>query len=309
MNLTNLEIFSEAYRTGNFSAVARQRHVTPSSISRAIAALETELGVLLFYRSTRNISPTEAGIKLVERLDLHLDALRAIKADIAETRETASGLLRVSTSHSFGIERIGPILSDFRAAYPKITLDLSLSDRIVDIVGERFDLAIRHGPLPDSSLIAKPLLRTRYFACASPHFLRANGPIKTVKEISKHHCLTFSLPGFSNVWQFKNSKGKLTEVPIRGTLSANSGLVLRQSALRGDGIVLLSDWIIGRDIRDGRLIDLFPNLIASPTNFQTAISAVYPNRTHTPKKVSVFVSFLRDSLNRVNELVARPAER
>ena len=296
MNLANLEMFSEVYRVGNFSAVARQRNVSPSAVSRAVAALEAELGVLLFYRTTRKIAPTEAAALLAEQVDTHLEALQSIRTTITDTRETANGILRVSASHSFGIVKLGPIIPEFRAAYPDIKVDLVLTDRIVDIVGERFDVVIRHGPLPDSSLVAKTILRTRYYACASPAYLGKIQPVKKVQDITDLNCLTFPLPGFANIWRFKNARGQETEVPIRGVMSANSGIILRENALRGDGIVLLSDWIIGDDLASGKLVDLFPSMIATPSNFQTAISAVYPHRKHTPKKVSVFIGFLQRKL-------------
>jgi DNA-binding transcriptional LysR family regulator len=294
MNLTNLEIFSEVCRIGNFSAVARQRNISPSAVSRAVAALEAELGVLLFYRTTRKISPTEAAVMLANQVDTHLEALHSIRTNISDTREKANGVLRVSASHSFGIVKLGPIIPEFRAKYPDIKVDLALTDRIVDIVGERFDVAIRHGPMPDSSFVAKTILRTKYYACASPTYLeKITSPIKEVLDIADLHCLTFPLPGFANIWRFRNSKGQETEVPIRGVMSVNSGIVLRESALRGDGIVLLSDWIVGDDLESGKLVDLFPSMTATPSNYQTGISAVYPHRKHTPKKVSVFIEFLQ----------------
>lgn len=297
MNLTNLEIFSQVYREGSFSAVARQRGVSPSAISRAIGSLEADLSTLLFYRTTRQVAPTEAAQLLVDDLEQPMEALRSIRSRIVDEGDQVSGRLRVSASHSFGIRCLGPHLAEFAALYPGITIDIALTDRVIDIVGERFDLAIRHGPLPDSSLIAKPIMRTRYFACASPAWLERNGQPATVEEIGKLDCLTFPLPGFATIWRFKSPAGEEIEVPIVSTLSANSGLILRESALHGQGIVLLSDWIIGKDLMEGRLIDLFPDMIATPTNYQTAISAVYSNRSRTPKKVSTFVSFLRSRLS------------
>ncbi len=292
MNLVDLEIFREIYRVGSFSAVARQRRVSPSAISRVIAALEHELGVLLFYRTTRKISPTEAADLLAEQIDTHLEALLSIRANIHDTHESPSGTLRVSASHSFGTTKLSPLIPEFHAAYPNIKLDLVLTDRIVDIIEERFDVAIRHGPLPDSSFIAKTVLRTKYYACASPDYLNKVKPITKVTDISDLDCLTFPLPGFANIWRFRDSKGRETEVPIQSAMSANSGLVLRECALKGNGIVLLSDWLIGDDLLTGKLINLFPHLTATPTNFQTIISAVYPNRQYTPKKVLALVNFL-----------------
>jgi DNA-binding transcriptional LysR family regulator len=304
MNLTNLEIFSEVYRSGSFSAVARQRNVSPSAISRSVATLEKDMDALLFYRTTRQIAPTEAAIILAEQVEHQIEALRSIRSRVADAGDQVTGRLRVSASHSFGIKCLGPHLADFTDAYPNVTLDIALNDRVVDIVGERYDLAFRHGPLPDSSLIAKPVLRTRYFVCASPEWLKRNGQPKDVQEIEKLDCLTFPLPGFASVWRFKSRNGKETEVSIHGAMSANSGLILRECALDGQGIALLSDWIIGKDLAAGRLIDLFPEVTATPTNYHTAISAVYPHRNRTPKKVSAFVTFIQSRLSGARRSVA-----
>lgn len=169
MNLTALDIFVDVMRKGSLSAVARDRDTTPSSISRAIAALEAELGARLFQRSTRKVEPTEAAVLLLARVEPHLDGLRRAQEAVADTTGVARGKLRVSASTSFGIQCIGPLLAEFAELHPALAIELHLTDAVVDLIGERFDLAIRHGPLPDSSLIAQPLIATRYSRA------RANG--------------------------------------------------------------------------------------------------------------------------------------
>lgn len=293
MKLSNLDLFEEVYRRGSFSAVARSRDVAPSVVSRAIAALEEDLGTLLFYRTTRKIAPTEAAVLLAQEVEQHLDALRSLRATLSDAVDAPSGVLRISASHSFGTHCLSDAIPAFCAKFPNVTVELALSDQHVDIVGDRFDVAVRHGPLPDSSMIARPIMRTRYHACASATYLSDAGQPSTPSEIADRACLTFPLPGFSNLWRFRDRDGREYEVSIRSALSANSGLVLRNCALQGQGIVLLSDWLIGQDLSDGRLIDLFPDLEATPTNFQTTISVVYPNRKYVPRKVTAFVSFIQ----------------
>ena len=293
MKLSNLDLFEEVYRRGSFSAVARSRDVAPSVVSRAIAALEAELGALLFYRTTRQIAPTEAAVLLAQMVEQHLDALRSLRTTLHDAGDAPSGVLRISASHSFGAHCLSRAIPAFCAKYPKVTVQLSLTDQLADIVGDRFDVALRHGPLPDSSMIARPIMRTRYHACASPAYIAAAGSPSVPSEIADRACLTFPLPGFSNLWRFRDVEGREHEVPVRSSLSANSGLVLRNCALQGLGIVLLSDWLVGQDLAEGRLIDLFPDHEATPTNFQTTISAIYPNRKHVPRKVAVFVSFVQ----------------
>lgn len=296
MKLSSLELFEDVYRRGSFSAAARARNVAPSVISRTIAALEAELGTLLFYRTTRRIAPTEAADLLMGRIEQHLDALQSLRGTIGDMADAPSGTLRVSASHAFGIHCLGRVIPAFCAAYPGVRVDLTLDDRVVDIVGDRFDLALRHGPLADSSMISRTILRTRYHVCASPAYLAQAGRPAAPDDIGERDCLTFPLPGFSDVWRFKDAGGRESEIPVRSALSANSGLVLRDCALQGLGIVLLSDWLIGADLAEGRLVDLFPDHVATPSNFWTVISAVYPNRVHVPRKVTAFLSFLEGHL-------------
>lgn len=296
MKLSNLELFEDVYRQGSFSAVARSRNVAPSVVSRAIASLEEELGALLFYRTTRKTAPTEAATMLAREVSQHLDALRSLRTTLTESSDTPTGHLRISASHSFGIRCLGRIVPAFCKRYPGITIALSLTDRLVDIVGDGFDVALRHGPLPDSTMIARPVLQTRYHVCASPEYLARSGQPANPPDLAGRQCLTFPLPGFANIWRFRDSESRECEVAIQSAFSANSGLVLRDCALQGFGPVLLSDWLIGDDLDEGRLVDIFPTYHVTPTNFQTAISAVYPNRKYTPRKVKLFVDFLQENL-------------
>jgi DNA-binding transcriptional LysR family regulator len=294
MDLPSLEIFADVVRTKSFSAVARQRDVSPSAISRVVAALEADLGARLFNRSTRRLAPTEAALLLLERIEPHLVGLRQAFAETADVSDQLSGVLRVTTSTSFGVERLAPLLGEFAALHPKLKLDLLVTDRIVHLIAERFDLALRHGPMPDSTLAVQMLLSTRYYVAASPSYLARHGRPATPRELAKHECLTF--PGFAGAWRLRDAKGRVYEAPFAARIAVNSGLVLRRCALDGAGIVLLSDWLIGEDLRSGRLVDLFPRHRATPTAFDTRISAVYPSRKLVPRKVRAFVEFLKQRL-------------
>ena len=296
MNLTALDIFVDVMRKGSLSAVARDRDTTPSSISRTIASLESELGARLFQRTTRRVEPTEAATLLLARVEPHLDGLRRAQEAVADSTGVARGRLRVTASTSFGVTCIGPLLSEFAQLHPALAIELHLTDAVVDLIGERFDLAIRHGPLPDSNLIAQPLIATRYFACASEGLLQRLGRPAAPEELARFPCLAFPLPGFATTWRFRDARDQVTDVAIAGNITVNSGIVLRQCALDGAGVVLLSDWLIGDDLKAGRLIDLFPHYVASPSNFQTAISAVYPSRKQVPRKVKLLVDYLRRRL-------------
>ena len=296
MDLPSLEIFVDVVRKGSLSAVARDRGMSPSSISRVITGLEADLGARLFYRTTRRLAPTESGLLLLARIEPHLEELRQALDAIADSAEVVSGVLRVTTSTSFAVARLSSLLGEFATLYPDLSVELFVTDRVVDLVGERFDLALRHGPLPDSTLVAQTLLSTRYYATASPAYVSRYGRPATPTDLSNHHCLMFPLPGFASFWRFRDAAGHVEEAPVSGRILVNSGLVLRRCALDGAGIVLLSDWLIGDDIENGGLIDLFPEHRVTPTNFDTVLSAVYPSRRLVPRKVRALVDFLRERL-------------
>ena len=318
MNLSTLDIFVDVMRGKSLSAVARHRQTTPSSVSRAIAALEAELGTRLFQRTTRSVAPTEAAVELLARIEPHLEGLRHAHEAIAETSGAARGALRVTASVSFGVQCIGPLLGEFARLHPALTLELHLTDVVVDLVADRFDLGIRHGPLPDSNLVAQTLIATRYFVCASPGYIQHAGRPQEPRDLRHHRCLVFPLPGFATTWRFRerfrerfggqsrDAHDLFIEAAVSPSITVNSGLVLRQCALDGVGIALLSDWLIGDDLRSGRLVDLFPRHVVSPTSFDTAISAVYPSRKHVPRKVKLLIDFLQQRLGGGDRLLTEP---
>jgi DNA-binding transcriptional LysR family regulator len=317
MDLSALEVFADVVRKGSLSAVARERDVAPSSISRTITALEADLGARLFQRTTRRIAPTEAALLFLARIEPHLEGLRRAREAVSDATETVSGVLRVTASPSFGGERIGPLHADFASRYPSLKVELVLTDRVVDLVAERFDLALRHGPLPDSTLVVQPLVTTRYHVVASPTYVKRHGKPRTPADLARHQCLTFPLPGFATFWRFRDEKGRTEEAPVSGRIVVNSGVVLRRCALDGAGIVLLSDWLVGPDMKRKRLVDLFPRHRVTPSHFETAISAVYPSRQQhrvtpshfetaisavypsrqqLPRKVRALIDFLKERL-------------
>jgi DNA-binding transcriptional LysR family regulator len=297
MDPTALEILIDVIRTGSFSAAARERHLTTSTVSRIIASLETKLDTRLLQRSTRRLKPTDAALLLIEKVEPHLAGLRRAQEELIGIADKASGTLRITASTSFGIHRLSPLLTEFSRLHPALTLELHLTDAIVDLVAQRYDVALRHGALKDSSLVAQRLLKPRYFLCASPSYLRAQGKLRDIDDIAKHRCLVFSQSKANPTWLFKRRRGPVERVKIKAAISVNSGLALRQCVLDGAGIALLSDWLIGDDLASGRLVDLFPTIAVSPTSFQSAICAVYPSRQQVPRKVTAFIEFLRKRLN------------
>ena len=247
-------------RLGSFAAAARELHVDPSSVSRVVAALEAKLGTRLFQRNTRQLAMTEAGAVFVQRVAPLLEELQQVRDAVADSATTMRGTLRVTASNAFGMRRIVPVLPAFCRAHPQLNLDLILTDTVVDLVAERIDVAVRLGALRDSTLIALPLLRTRYRVVASPGWLAALAEAPRTPEDLQHcDCVTFAMPGFRDRWLFRRTEdGSSVAVMVQPRLLLTNGLALRECALIGLGASLLPDWLIDDDLAAGCLVDLYP---------------------------------------------------
>lgn len=288
-----LQIFVEVVRQGSFAAVARDRNLDPSSVSRTIAGLEEELGIRLFHRTTRRLSLTEAGTVYFERIEPLVEEMQQAVHVAKDISGEPKGTLRLTTSVSFGQKCIVPLLADFQLTYPDLTVDLLLTDAIVDLFAERIDVAIRLGLLADSALIAQRLMQTHYAVCASPDYLKRHGQPQKPTDIAHHHCLLFPLEGFRSRWIFKDRHGTISEVPVQGRTIISNAIALQQCAIAGMGLALLPDWLVNEDLEAGRLLNLFPDDEVTATAFNTAAWMVYPSRTYVPLKVRVLIEFLK----------------
>ncbi|KAM3098246.1 LysR substrate-binding domain-containing protein [Phormidesmis sp. 146-12] len=297
MELSVLQTFVDVVKQGSFAAVARERNVDPSSVSRAIAGLEEELGIRLLQRTTRQLSPTEAGMAYFQRIEPLVDEMQQAIDVAADISGQPKGTLRITASVSFGLKRIVPLLPDFKSRYPDLTVDLFLTDTTVDLFTERIDLAIRLGLLTDSTLIAQQLMQTRYFVCASPQYLNQKGHPKIPSDIENHTCLLFPLAGFRSRWRFKNRDQEETEVFVQGHTIISNAIALQHCAIAGMGLALLPNWLIEDDLRDGRLVDVFASYAVTATEFCTAAWLVYPSRAYVPLKVRVFIDFLKQFIS------------
>jgi DNA-binding transcriptional LysR family regulator len=293
MDISVLQLFIEVIRQGSFAAAARERNVDPSSVSRAIAGLEEELGIRLLQRTTRQLSPTEAGMAYFQRIEPLVEEMQQAIDVAADMSGQPKGTLRITASVSFGLKRVVPLLPDFRSRYPDLTIDLLLIDTNVDLLTERIDLAIRLGMLADSTLIAQQLIQTHYFVCASPQYLQQMGHPKNPNDIENHNCLLFPLAGFRSRWRFKKSDQEETEVLVQGDTIISNAIALQQCAIAGMGLALLPNWLIEDDLRDDRLVNVFPSYDVTATDFHTAAWLVYPSRAYVPLKVRVFIDFLK----------------
>jgi len=303
MDIENLELFSEVALAGSFAAVARLRGRHASSVSRAISILESELGLRLFQRTTRQVSLTEAGQLFLARLEPLLGGLNEAKAEALAASSEPEGTLRLTVSVSFGQQLIVPLLAKYQAQFPRISLDLLMTDVNLDLIAERVDLAIRLGARPSGDFICAKFIDTRYRVCASPDYLARNGPIEVPGDISAHRSLVLPLPGFRSRWQFRgdNPKGECVTqtVAIAGDFAISNAIALRECAIAGMGPALLAHWMVGDAIASGKLIDLFPAHQVTPMVHNPAVWLVYPSRVFLAKKVRVSIDFFKAHVRRL----------
>ncbi len=299
MDISTLRTLVDVMRRGSFAAVARAHDLDPSSISRSIAALEDEIGFKLFQRTTRRLAPTEAGALYFERIQPLVEELDRARLEAVDLASAPAGNLRVTASVSFGQKCLAPLLPALRESYPALSIELILSDSVLDLIEERIDVAIRLGPPADSSLIGTQLMRTRYRVCASPAYLKQHAAMKEPADLADRDCLLFPLRGFRNRWRFRSKDGALLEVPVKGKVVISSALALHRAALDGLGPVLLADWLLDDDIARGALVDLFPQHHVTATDFDTAAWILYPSRGYVPLKLRAFIDFLKRHFQKV----------
>lgn len=296
MNRDDLALFLDVARLGSFAAVARQREMDPSSVSRAIAGLEAAIGVRLFQRSTRTLTLTEAGEQYLFRAAPLLEELDRIAAEARQMQARAAGTLRLSAAVSFGQFCIVPLLGAFRDRHPEVRLECLFTDANVDLVAERVDLAIRLGPTVEGDLVVAKLMDTAYRVVAAPGYLAGAPALAVPADLAAHRVLMLPLAAFRSRWQFRDAAGMVTEQPIGGDIVLSPATALRDAVLSGLGPALLPDWLVDGDIRAGRLTHCLPDWRVTPTTFATAAWFVYPSRAFLPLKVRVMIDFLRQSL-------------
>lgn len=280
-----IESFITVAMRGSLSAAARLEGVTPAVISRRLDHLEARLGIKLLQRSTRHLALTFEGQMFLEECQRILQDLASAEANVMAGGLQVCGHLRVSAPAGFGRRHVAPWVSAFRAAHPSLTVQLDLSDRVVDLVNEHMDCAIRLGELADSRLVGVRLAEMQRCVVASPDYLAKSGAPKTPEELVAHDCLILTP---QRGWLFSDARG-VRLVKVRGTLECNDGAVLREWALNGEGLSWRSLWEVGEDLRAGRLVSVLDDFAAPPVG----VFAVFPDRRHLPSRVRLFVDFLR----------------
>lgn len=297
MELDQIRLFAEVARQGSFAAAARVHRLDPSSVSRAIAALEDDLGVRLFQRSTRRVSLTEAGATFLRLSEPAIDELDRAREAARNLTEGPRGVVRVTTSLAFGSAVFTPALEELRRSHPKLSIDLVLSDDVLDLLAERIDLAVRLGPMPSEGGVISKLVNTRYFAVASPSYMAGRKPLGEPEALALHRCLRMATDGRRSIWRFKpGGRGETVEIAVDGDVTISSPLALREAAILGLGPTLLPDWLALPALRDGQLVDLLPDWLAAADSFDAGVWAVYPSRNFLPGKTRVVMDFLKKTL-------------
>lgn len=285
--LSSMKVFVAVVEAGSFAGAADRLEMSRAMASKHVLSLEDHLGTRLLNRTTRRLSLTESGAVFHER------SLQ-ILADISEAEQVAGnmaaeprGVLKLTMPLAYGLHRLGPLVARYTSIYTQVRLDISLSDRKVDLVEEGFDLAIRIGLLPESGLIARKLGGERSILCASPSYLKRCGTPKTPEDLADHACLGYSLTGGGDEWRLEGPDG-IVSVRSAGPVKADNGDILRLVALSGTGVIFQPLFIVSDDIEAGRLVQVLPDFMSH----ELGIYAVYPSRKHLSAKVRTFVDFL-----------------
>lgn len=297
MDILSLRTILLVQTHGSLAAVARIMDVDPSSVSRTVSTVEAELGVRLFQRTTRQLTVTEVGQAYLLRLAPLIEEMDAAQEEALGHLSKPTGILRITASVAFSYQMIIPLLPDFQKRFPDIVVDLQSSDSNLDLVENSIDLAIRLAPAPKGDLISTQLMTTIYKVVASPDYLNEIEKPKDPKELANLNCLRFALPEIQNKWTFQSGNKNSFSVAVTGSPMISNALALRKAATMGMGVALLADWLINEDLKQGRLIELFPNYQSTATTFETAAWGLYPSRTYLPRKVRVMIDYLKENLN------------
>ncbi len=288
--LTQIEAFVDVANCGSLARAALGQHITPVMLGRRIDALEKRLGVKLMHRTTRHLTLTEQGM-------LYLDHCRKLLADlghadriVSEGRHKATGHLTVSAPAAFGRKHVAPHAAGFVGAHPDVQITFNLTDRVVDLVRDGYDLGIRIGGVIDPSFVAVRLASNRRVVCGTPSYFERNGIPRNLDDLAQHNCLAFNLQGGQQRGWYFQQDGKPVTIRAEGNLNCNDGELLHRWASEGLGLAWRSSWEIQSQLASGELITVLDDF-ALP---QYDIMAVYPQQRHLPAKVRFFIDMLRE---------------
>jgi DNA-binding transcriptional LysR family regulator len=289
---TEMAIFQRVAERGSFAGAAQDVGLSPSAVAKLITRLEQRLGVRLINRTTRHLALTAEGEIYLDRVREILGAIDAAESEITSARASPRGHLRVHAFPVVAAHELAPALPDFLTRHPHITLDFMVTNRVVDLVGENVDVSLRMGPLEDSGLVSRKIVDLTRIVCASPSYLTEHGRPVEPSDLVRHACLTLSRNPGSASWPFRVN-GKLTRIDVKGPVSADSADMLLQLAIRGAGVLRLSEHVVARSIHEGLLQPLLQDAQDTQTN---PLYALLPPGRHQAPKVRAFIDFLIERL-------------
>lgn len=289
-----MRTFVAVVDAGSFVGAAERLQSSKAVVSRLVAELEQHLGVRLLHRTTRKLSLTPEGDTFVGRCRSVLVELQEAEDDVSHRSAQARGTLRVNVPVSYGISHLSKLWAGFMHAHPEVELDVTLSDRLVDLVEEGYDLAVRVGKLEASTLVSRRLSSTQLLLCASPRYLQQHGKPTSPHELSHHRVLAYSLLSSGDVWTFSHRDDPVQQASVRvaPVMRSNNGDTCRDAALGDQGIVLQPDFLVGEALRTGQLIELMPEWRGG----ELGVHAVYPSRRYLSAKVRLLVDYLVERL-------------
>lgn len=284
-----MQVFCTVIDKGTFVGAADALEMSKAAISRYVSALEERLGARLLHRTTRKLSLTEEGRQFYHQAREVLALMDQAEEAVSSAAPEPSGVLRVNAPVSFGVLHLAPLWGAFMSAHPNVELDISLNDRLVDLVDEGFDAAIRIARMENSSLVGRRLAGTRMCLCASPDYLARHPPLRTLTDLAEHGVIAYTNFATGNEWPFDGPDGHVS-VRTRSSVRCNNGDTCRSIALAGGGIALQPSFMVGEDLRSGALVEILPEY----RSIELGIYVVYPTRKHLASKVRALISFLTE---------------
>ncbi|MCA4964280.1 LysR family transcriptional regulator [Pseudomonas sp. Y24-6] len=284
-----MQVFCTVVDKGTFVGAADALEMSKAAISRYVSALEERLGARLLHRTTRKLSLTEEGRQFYHQAREVLALMDQAEEAVSSAAPEPSGVLRVNAPVSFGVLHLAPLWGAFMNAHPNVELDISLNDRLVDLVDEGFDAAIRIARMESSSLVGRRLAGTRMCLCASPDYLASHPPLRTLADLADHGVIAYTNFATGNEWLFDGPDGRVS-VRTRSIVRCNNGDTCRSIALAGGGIALQPSFMVGDDLRSGALVEILPEY----RSIELGIYVVYPTRKHLASKVRALISFLTE---------------
>jgi DNA-binding transcriptional LysR family regulator len=284
------EAFIAVLETGSFSAAGRRLGRDGSVVSRRVAALEMRLGIRLVERSTRRVAATEAGARFRDRIREAMDLVRYAEDEARAMSFSPTGLLRLSLPVAFGRLWIAPRLPEFLARHPGIRIEASYSDRYVDLIAEEFDAGVRIGEMKDSRLVGRRLAMTQRLICAAPSYLEVRPSLSEADDLSRHECISFTRLATHPVWHLHRD-GKGRAIKVSGRLEMDDAQAVVQAALAGVGVIMATDWLVGRELAEGRLVQVLTDW---EVRGETGVSVVRASVKHEPAKTRAFVEWIAE---------------